>query len=272
MSANMNRLLSCLVLLVTFAAAPALGAPAADPAPEAQATSPEFEYVLGPSDVLHIEVLNHQDFNVKTTIGFDNNIQLPYIGSFPAANLTVPVLHDRILAELRRRGLFSNVTLQVEIVQYSSRVVTVLGGVATPGLVPVDRAYHLSEILARVGGVREGSSNYVVLTAKNGKDRRITVEDLATGNGTNDPWVSPGDKIFVPSEIFYIKGQVRAPGAYPLPMKMTLAMALARGGGLTEAGSLRSIKITRNNVETDVKDLNFKIEPNDVIDVGMSWF
>lgn len=275
-----RHLLLAFLVAVSFLAAPAAKAQAADAAKEAStqlagsntAVSSEFEYILGPSDVLHIEALNHADFNVKTTIGPDNNIQLPYLGSFSAANLTVPALRDRILAELKRKGLFSNVSLQVEIVQYSSRFVTVLGGVTTPGLVPVDRAYHLSEILARAGGVREGSSNYVILSSKGGKGRKIAVEDIATGNEVNDPWVSPGDKVFVPAEIFYIKGQVRAPGAYSLPLKMTLAMALARGGGLTDAGSVHSIKVTRNNVVTDVDDLNFKIEPNDVVDVGTSWF
>jgi len=197
-----RHLFLAFLVAVSFLAAPAAKAQAADAAKEAStqpvasntAVSSEFEYILGPSDVLHIEALNHADFNVKTTIGPDNNIQLPYIGTFQAANMTVTALRDRILAELKHKGLFSNVSLQVEIVQYSSRFVTILGGVGAPGLVPVDRAYHLSEVLARAGGVREGGSNYVILGSKGGKQRRITVEDLATGSGANDPWVSPGDK------------------------------------------------------------------------------
>jgi polysaccharide export outer membrane protein len=221
---------------------------------------------------VHVEALNHPDFNVKTTIGADGTIQLPYIGSFNAANMTVAALHDHVLAELKRKGIFSNVTLSVEVVSFGSRYVTVLGGVGTPGLVPVDRAYRLSEVLARAGGVRDGGSDYAVLTTKDGTVRKVTIEDLAAGGPALDPFVSPGDKIYVPTAVFYIKGQVKGPGAYPVGLNMTLAMALARGGGLTDMGSNRNITITRNNAEIDPKDLNFQIQPNDVIDVGESWF
>jgi polysaccharide export outer membrane protein len=233
---------------------------------------PDYNYILGPSDVVHVEALNHPDFNVKATIGADGRIQLPYIGSFNSANMTVAALHDRVLDDLKRKGIFSNVTLNVEVISFGSRYVTVLGGVGTPGLVPVDRAYRLSEILARAGGVREGGSDYVDWTSKVGATRRIAIEDLATGGPSMDPYVSPGDKIFVPTAVFYIKGQVKAPGAYPVGLNMTLAMALARGGGLTDMGSNKNISITRNNAEIDPKDLAFQIQANDVIDVGESWF
>ncbi len=146
------------------------------------------------------------------TVGAVGTIQLPYIGSFTAANMTVAALHDHVLAELKRNVIFSNVTLSVEVVSFGSRYVTVLGGVGQPGLVPVDRAYHLSEVLARAGGVRDGGSDYVVLTTKDGNTHKVTIEDLAAGGPALDPYVSPGDKIYVPTAVFYVEGQVKAPG------------------------------------------------------------
>jgi polysaccharide export outer membrane protein len=260
-------------LFVAFQTAPALAQAApAPPVAPTTAPTPDYNYILGPSDVVHIEALNHADFNVKTTIGADGTIQLPYIGSFTAANMTVAGLHDHILAELKRKGIFSNVTLSVEVVSFGSRYVTVLGGVGSPGLVPVDRAYHLSEMLARAGGVHEGGSDYVVLTTKDGTSHKIKIEDLAAGGPALDPYVSPGDKIYVPTAVFYIKGQIKGPGSYPVLLNMSLAMALAKSGGLTEMGSNRNITITRNNTEIDPKDLSFQIQPNDIIDVGESWF
>jgi polysaccharide export outer membrane protein len=267
----MNRIVGAVVAaLITFWAVSTAGA--AQPSASLGSGGPDYNYILGPSDVVHIEALNHPDFNVKTSIGADGTIELPYIGTFRASNLTVADLHDRILGELKRKGIFSNVSLSVEVVGFGSRYVTVLGGVGTPGLVPVDRAYRLSEILARAGGVKEGGSDYAVWTSKDGTSHRLSIEDLATGGATKDPYVSPGDKIYVPTAVFYIKGQVKAPGAYPVGLNMTLAMALARGGGLTDMGSNRNITIVRDNVEVDPKDLNFLVQPNDVIDVGESWF
>jgi polysaccharide export outer membrane protein len=235
-------------------------------------TTYNYSYLLGPSDVVHVEALNHPDFNVRTTIGADGTIQLPYIGTVPAANTTVSTLRRRIVDELLRKGVFSNASIAVDVVSFASRYVTVLGGVASPGLVSVDRAYHLSEILARAGGPREGSSNYIILRSGTGPERRLAIKDLATGGENLDPFVSPGDKIYVPTEVFYITGQVKSPGSYSLSLNMTLAMALARGGGLTDTGSDSRIKVTRKGVQVDPHDLNFRIMPDDVIDVGEGWF
>ena len=149
---------------------------------------------------------------------------------------------------------------------------TVLGAVGSPGLIPVDRPYRLSEILARVGGVRENGADHVVLRSKDG-ERSYAIKDLATGDLNLDPYVQPGDKIFSPSaDIFYIKGQVKAPGGYPLTPHMTLVIALARGGGLTDLGSDSHIKIIRKGVEISPKNLNVEVLPDDVIDVGEGWF
>jgi polysaccharide export outer membrane protein len=121
--------------------------------------------------------------------------------------------------------------------------------------------------------VREGGADYVMLRSSTGGEHSISIKDLATGDGALDPFVQPGDKIYSPNaSIFYVQGQVKAPGGYPLSPNMTLTMALARGGGLTDLGSSSNIKITRKGAEVRPKDLNALIEPDDVIDVGESWF
>ena len=53
---------------------------------------------------------------------------------------------------------------------------------------------------------------------------------------------------------------------------MTLRMALARGGGLTDTGSENRVTITRKNADIARAPLNGKIEPGDVIVVGESFF
>jgi len=142
----------------------------------------------------------------------------------------------------------------------------------SPGLITLDREYHLSEVLARAGGVREGSSDYVILRSSGGRERQLSIRDLATGDSSSDPVIIPGDKLYVPTEVFYIKGQVKSPGAYPLSLNMTLAMALARGGGLTDLGSDGHIIVNRKNTQLRPQDLNFKVMSDDVIDVGEGWF
>ena len=255
------------------AAPPALVQPApTQPVPAPPASMPDQAYILGPEDVVQVEVLGRTDFTTKTKIGADGKIQLPLLGAIPASDRSVLQLREQIRDALQRGGFFNRPIVDVQVVSYASRYVTVLGAVGSPGLIPVDRPYRLSEIIARVGGVRENGADHVVLRSKIG-ERNYAIKDLATGDESHDPYVQPGDKIFAPSgDVFYIKGQVKAPGSYILLPHMTLTMALARGGGITDLGSDSHIKVVRKNVEISPKDLNIEVLPDDVIDVGEGWF
>jgi polysaccharide export outer membrane protein len=101
------------------------------------------------------------------------------------------------------------------------------------------------------------------------------VEKLATGAPADDPIVRNGDKIYVPTlenQVFYISGQVRSPGAYPAQTGMTFRTAIARGGGLTEMGSEKKVKVVRNGVEMKSVKLEDKVMPGDVITIGERLF
>jgi len=252
---------------------PAPAAAAAAPGSAAQAsTAADQGYILGSEDVVQVDVLGRSDFNAKSKVGTDGKIQLPLLGAFPAANRTVLQLREDIADALQRAGYFNHPIVDVAVVSYASRYVTVLGAVGSPGLVPVDRPYRLSEILARVGGVKDNGADHVVLRTKEG-EHNYAIKDLATGDVNLDPFIQPGDKIFAPTaDMFYIKGQVKGPGGYGLIPHMSLLMAIARAGGLTDLGSDSHIKITRKNATISPKDMNMEILPDDVIDVGEGWF
>jgi polysaccharide export outer membrane protein len=241
----------------------------ANPQPPAAAS----DYVLGPGDVVEAQVLGRSDFSARGRIGADGSFQLPFVGSIAAANKTATELSVDIGKALEAGGYFAHPIVKVEIVSYASRYVIVLGSVGAPGLVPVDRAYRLSEILARVGGVKDSGADYVVIRPENGPEKRIAVSDLATGDMALDPVVSPGEKIYVPpADVFYISGQVKAPGAYPVASGMTLRMAIARGGGLTDEGTDRGVRVTHKGGAPQKPGLDAPIASGDVIVVGERLF
>jgi len=251
----------------------ALGLGAVSPAVEAQSTPATQEYVLGAGDVIEVNVLGREDFRTRSRIRQDGTILLPFLGAVSAADKTVTELSEAVRAALRAGGYFSDPVVGVDIVAYASRYVTVLGAVASPGLVPIDRAYRLSEIMARVGGTRQGGAPYVVVRPAGGAEQRYDIETLATGDASQDPLVAPGDKIYVPdAELFYIYGEVNSPGAYPLMSEPTLRKALARGGGVRPTGSHSRIKIFRKGQQLRQPDLANPVQPGDVIVVGERLF
>lgn len=229
-------------------------------------------YVLGRDDSIEVGLLGRSDFGGRARVQADGTIQLPFIGKVAAAEKTTSELSDTIRKALQAGGFFADPVVTIEVVGYASRYVTVLGSVVSPGLVPINRPYRLSEILARVGGVRDGAAEYLMVRSDTGVEKQYVVKDLATGGNDEDPYVSPGDKIYAPAgEIFYIYGQVNAPGAFVLQNGMTVRMALAKASGLSESGSDKKIDVNRGGKKVKVK-LEDKVQSGDVMVVGERLF
>ena len=272
------RVLLCAASIALFGAhgalaqtvSPSSGAPSAILAAEDPAAQ---NYILGPSDVIEVDVLEHADFTTKGRISEDGTVRLPFIGPVMAAGRTTFQLGDDVAKRLADGGFYAHPIVKVEVVSYASRTVTVLGNFAASGLLPVDRPYRLSEIIARAGGVRESGANYVVLRPRDGAERKIAIAAVATGDLKDDPYVSPGDKIFSPpAEVFYVSGQIKGPGAFPMLPNLTFRMAISRGGGVTDAGSEKSVTVTRDGKKLGHIDLDSRVEPGDVIVIGERLF
>lgn len=257
----------------------AMPATAQDGAPQQTGAAPGAQlsltegYVLGPGDIVEVAVLGRDDYRARVQVQVDGTIQLPLINDVTAANRTVLQLRSEIQSALVGGGYFTSPAISVSVVSYASRYVTVLGEVATPGLVPIDRSYRVSEILARVGGHRPTAADVLTLSRADGTNVELDIAQVATGSGDSDPVVNPGDRIFIaPAAQFFIYGQVNAPGSYRVDRKMSIRMALARGGGLTSQGSERRVKVIRDGVELKSFDPNGLVLPGDTIVVGERFF
>lgn len=283
------------VALLIFATASAVqaqpGAPTGARLPEVHAQTPatpvaappttttpakvaaDQSYVLGPADVIEVSILGRTDYGFRNRIAEDGTIQLQYLGVVQAANKTTQQLGDEVALALDKAGFFTHPVVKVEIASYASRYVVVLGNVATPGLVPVDRPYHLSEIVARVGGIRESGADYVVLRPQHGPERHVAIATLATGDASEDPLVAPGDKIYSPAaDIFYVSGQIKQPGAFGIVPNMTFRMAMARAGGVTDSGNEKGMSLTRGGKKVGHFDLDGKVQPGDILVVPERLF
>ena len=255
------------------AAAPTTLPAAAQSAPAAPApTKSDSGYILGPDDVIEVSVLGQPEFTTRGRVRADGSLVLPFVGSTAVSSETPVSLAKKIAATLKTGGYYSNPIVSIEVSSYASRYVVVLGAIAQPGLQPVDRGYRVSEIIARAGGIRGDGAEYVILRRIAGGEVKLPFEKLATGSVDDDPFVAPGDKIYVPAaETFYVYGAINAPGVYPIRDQMTLRKAVARGGGLTPAGSAKRVDVYRAGKKTRLA-LDEPILPGDVVVVGQRSF
>jgi polysaccharide export outer membrane protein len=273
----------CVLLgFATAAAAQEPGAAAAQPSstpPSSAAPSTPLvsdpDYVLGQGDVVGVMVVGSPEFNTRSRVSNDGTVVLPLIGQIQAAGLSQAALAGKVSEALKKGGYYASPIVRVELLGIQSRYVTVLGNVGQPGLLPLDRNYRLSEIVARVGGRMAAGADFVVLTPANGEPKKYAISNLATGGSEEDPVVSPGDKIYIPpaeNEVVYLNGEVRSPGAYAIQKDMTVRIALAKAGGVSETGSEKKVKLVRDGKRLEDANLETKVQPGDFITYGARLF
>ncbi len=261
---NMSMFIRRIVaLLVAIAPASAM----------AQTLAVDPGYVLGAGDQIEVTLRGQPAFTgVSTRIRADGTIALTHLGDYRVAGETAVSLAARIASALESGGFYVKPIVNVEIVAYASRYVIVLGEVSNPGLQPVDRAYRVSEIIARAGGIRPTGADQVIIRRGEAEEIKLDFAKIATGGNADDPLVGPGDKLFVPAAPnYFIYGQVNAPGAFPIKTAMTLRKALARSGGLTATGSEKRIQVFRGGQKQPL-GMEEELKDGDVVVVGERLF
>lgn len=230
------------------------------------AAAVERGYVLGPNDTITVQVYGQADAGVTTRIKSDGTIVMPLIGTIKAEGETAVSLANTITKKFVAGGFLKSPFVSVEIGNYVSRTVNVAGKVTTPGVYPLDKDYHVLEMLLKAGWLREQGASYVYLRHEGGgKEVTLDTEGLVRGAQDKDPLLEPGDTLYVPdADLFYISGQIARPGAFPIGRALTLRQAIAISGGVTASGSERKIALIRGGGKEVDADLDQPVQKNDV--------
>jgi polysaccharide export outer membrane protein len=247
------------------------------------------DYVIGPQDVLTIQVFDQADLGGKYTVETDGTFTFPLIGRITAGGMTLRKFETELKKKLAD-GYFRNPQITVGIELYRSQRVFVMGEVRNPGPVALTGGMTLIEALARAGSTLPSSSGEVAIVRapqgakgptlpdpeKGAEILRASIRDLEGGSLKQNIELHDGDTIFVPrAESAYVFGQVRAPGAYSIQKDTTVLQALSLAGGVTENGAMNRIKIVRL-VKGEKKELKVKltdlVQPGDTIIVPERYF
>lgn len=230
-------------------------------------------YVLGPDDTVQVVVYGQTEFNITTRIKSDGTIVMPLLGSVKAAGLTNLGLAKSITSALEKGGLLKSPIVNVEIMSYVSQSANIAGKVTSPGLLPLDRPYHVLEALLKTGWVRDAGATYVLLRRPGQPETRLNVDDLARGGGNNDPLLRAGDTVYVPdADLAFLTGQVNKPGAFAITPGMTIRQALANAGGVTASGSSNKVGLSRGTAKEIDVDSAQLVQKNDIINVKERLF
>ncbi len=272
----MLRLIFLLIL-----ALPATVAAAPDVAARTTATAEAV--VLGAFDQIEVNFDNYPDLKTTTRVGADGNVILPLVGTVQIGGLIPPDAANEIETHYVNGGFIKLPTVRIEIIDYQSRKVSVLGQVNQQGLIMLDRGYSIAEILAKAGGLAaDAADTAVIIRARpDGGSERLTIDigQLVAASGTGAlTEVRAGDVVFVPkAPTFSVIGAVIKAGTYPLKSGMTVDQALAAAGDLAAFGTRSRLKVRRIGPEggaAKVIDVQPEaaVQPGDIIVVRERLF
>lgn len=148
-----------------FAQARGAQAPNAPPLAQAPAQTPDPEdtaYLIGPKDILKVTVYGHEDLTQQVLVQADGTFMFPLIGRVTTGDMTIKEL-ERKLATLLSRGFIRNPQVTVEVQEYRSKIVYVVGEVQKPGTYPLAGATSLVEILAKAGPMTQAAAAEVLV-------------------------------------------------------------------------------------------------------------
>jgi polysaccharide biosynthesis/export protein len=248
-------------------------------APQGPGVIASSNYRIGPQDQLLITVVDEPELTGKFPVDRDGMFSYPYLNRVKAAGMTAEELQNQ-LATLLRNGYLRSPQVRVEIDQFRSQSVMVIGEVRQAGKIPMTGASMtlLEALVASGSPTAQASSEIIVrhraVDGKEAEEIRINRKELELGK--SDVILRDGDIINVPAaQRFYLDGYVRTPGTYVLDPGLTIQQAIALAGGLTERGSDRGITATRlvkgKTLDVPVR-LDDKVQANDTIHIRSRFF
>lgn len=245
---------------------------------ERAAEKPTDGYRIGPDDLLDVRIPDLTDpqslvgsrfgqgqsggqavaaapaFQQGLRVSASGDINVQTLGSVHAAGLTPTQLEAELARRLVASGILRAPQPSVQVAEYRSGVVAVIGSVERPGLYPVTRPHAtLADMVWAAGGPAKDAGRVVEFVAANGPrggapirvDLEVLLHPEARGSAPGadcegirctdlrfNPEVRPGDTISMdPAGSVTVDGWVDKPGAYPVTRGLTVGGVIAAAGG-----------------------------------------
>jgi polysaccharide export outer membrane protein len=166
-----------------------------------EAAAADASYVIGPEDVLEIDVWKEKEISSTVPVRPDGKISLPLLNDVRAAGLTPMQLQTGIRDGLKK--FISDPQVTVIVTQVNSRKIFVLGEVARPGTFPMLPNMTVLQALSTAGGFTQFAKEKGVYVLRTENGHQITLpfnyKEVVRGKSpAQNIELKPGDTIVVP--------------------------------------------------------------------------
>lgn len=158
------------------------------------------QYVIGPADVIHVNVWKNTDLSQSVTVDPNGFVSLPLLGDVHVAGMTT----DQMAAVLSSRlaSYMVNPLITVSVVDIRSRQVYITGEVGKSGAYPLIVPVTILQLIAQAGGLNAYAKrkDIYVLRTTNGRTEKLPFNytKVTHGDGRDNILLQPGDTVIVP--------------------------------------------------------------------------
>jgi polysaccharide export outer membrane protein len=206
---------------------------------------------IAPGFLLDVEVYDEPDLSAQLRVGEDGNVIMPLVGPIHVAEDTQAEAQQKIQESLKSAKILKNPQVTLNVVQYASTLVTVLGEVGSPGRLQLLAPHSLLDVISFAGGETALAGGEIQV--RHEKAGVVTTTRYHYGRSSNGDTISEitihnGDTVIVPrAGIVYVLGAVNRAGGYLMQEdgKLDVAQALSLAMGTSLLAKTGNIHIMR---------------------------
>ena len=193
---------------------------------------------VGAGDLLYVSVSGAPELSRSYRVSAEGRRLLPLLKeSIPVAGLIPTSISKVISEELVHEQVLVEPIVSVAVLEYRSRLVSVVGAVKLPGTIQAVGDFRLLDAIARAQGIAPEAGPEILVSRANGGSEtiRVSIKDLLQGKDPAQNIVLHGGEVIrVPdAPKLYVVGNVKMPGTYPLNeiegSSVLKALALTQG-------------------------------------------
>lgn len=193
--------LTCAVLLGGV-----LGCRGQSPKNNVNLPPPSESGVLGPGDVFLLEIVGEKDLPREYQVAADGTVDVPYVHTIKVMGLEAPEVARLVRKRLMEEKYLADPSVIVQVKEFHSRRVSVLGQVAKPGSFSFTPGMSLIQAVSLAGGLTAIADGDRVNITRKGKQGRthtavVSVGSITEGQSPDIP-LQAGDQIFVHDRLF----------------------------------------------------------------------
>lgn len=216
-------------------------------APNMNIATPQ-NYVLGPGDVLVVDVYGGSQESMKLTVSPEGEVYVPEFGPIQVSGMQIGAAQNKIRSRLGR--FFQSSDIRITLGQTRSIQINVLGEVRVPGTYTLSSLSTVYHALYRAGGVGDLGTLRNIKVYRQGK--LLTVVDvyefILNGRLAGNVRLEDNDVIQVGTydALVKISGHVKRPMFYELRGTESISTLIKFAGGFSSDAFKQTVRVYRN--------------------------